>query len=196
MSHSFRSAGSVFAPIQRHGATRRLLALALVGGACLAGGAARLLACERLTNPAEFTTGYNPIANESVIGFEDLALGTPVSNQYAGLGEGALFRLVDNDGNPNQGVTHPIVILDNLPTHKISSVTELISAQGASVRYLPPYSPDLNPIEQLFAKLKHWLREAAERSVEAVTATLGAILGTITPIECANYFANSGYAQT
>jgi putative transposase len=89
-----------------------------------------------------------------------------------------------------------IVIMDNLGSHKSKAVRRAIRAAGAHLFFLPKYSPDLNPIEQLFAKLKHWLREAAERSVEAVTATLGAILGTITPIECANYFANSGYAQT
>ena len=59
--------------------------------------------------------------------------------------------------------------------------------------FLPRYSPDLNPIEQFFAKLKHWLRKAAERTVEAVSHAIGHMLGTVTPAECQNHFINSGY---
>ena len=59
--------------------------------------------------------------------------------------------------------------------------------------FLPKYSPDLNPIEQLFSKLKHWLRKAARRTVETVCDAIGQILNRVTPLECANYFANSGY---
>jgi transposase len=89
-----------------------------------------------------------------------------------------------------------IVIMDNLGSHKVSGVREAIEARGAIVRYLPPYSPDLNPIEQLFAKLKALLRKAAARSVEALWTVIGALLPTFSPAECANYFAHSGYVPT
>jgi len=89
-----------------------------------------------------------------------------------------------------------IVIMDNLGSHKSKAVRRAIRAVGAHLFFLPKYSPDLNPIEQFFAKLKHWLRDAAERSVETVSAAIGAIITAVTAGECANYFANSGYAQT
>lgn len=89
-----------------------------------------------------------------------------------------------------------IVIMDNLGSHKGNAVRRAIRAAGAYLFFLPKYSPDLNPIEQLFAKLKHWLRQAATRSLDTLSAALGQILNTITARECANYFANSGYAQT
>ena len=88
-----------------------------------------------------------------------------------------------------------IVILDNLGSHKAAALRGLIKAAGARLWYLPPYSPDLNPIEQFFAKLKHWLRKAAKRSIEAVYTAIGPILNTVTSAECANYFANAGYDQ-
>ena len=88
-----------------------------------------------------------------------------------------------------------IVIMDNLGSHKGKAVRRAIRAAGAYLFFLPKYSPDLNPIEQLFSKLKHWLRDAARRSIEAVSAAIGTILNSVTPSECANYFANSGYAQ-
>jgi transposase len=93
---------------------------------------------------------------------------------------------------------HPgeIVVLDNLGSHKGKAVRTLIRAAGAKLFFLPKYSPDLNPIEQVFAKLKHLLRKAAARTVETVCAAIGKILGTFTPEECANYFRNSGYART
>lgn len=86
-----------------------------------------------------------------------------------------------------------IVIMDNLGSHKGKAVRALIRSAGAKLFYLPKYSPDLNPIEQVFAKLKHLLRKAAARSVETVCAAIGRILGTFTAEECANYFKNSGY---
>ena len=89
-----------------------------------------------------------------------------------------------------------IVVMDNLPAHKLAAVREIIEAAGASLLYLPPYSPDLNPIEQVFAKLKHMLPKAAARTKDAVWATIGSLLGTYTPQECANYVRNSGYNQT
>ena len=89
-----------------------------------------------------------------------------------------------------------IVIMDNLGSHKGKAVRQLIRSAGAKLFFLPKYSPDLNPIEQLFAKLKHFLRKAAARSVEAVCAAIGQSLQTFTSEECTNYFENSGYKRT
>ena len=86
-----------------------------------------------------------------------------------------------------------VVILDNLSSHKVKGVREAITAVGATVLYLPPYSPDLNPIEKLFAKLKALLRRAAKRSVDELWIEIGRLLDTIAPGECSNYFASSGY---
>lgn len=87
-----------------------------------------------------------------------------------------------------------IVIMDNLAAHKVEGVRQAIEARGAELRYLPPYSPDLNPIEQAFAKLKALLRKAAERSLDALWHRIGELLAAFTPNECANYLANAGYA--
>ena len=86
-----------------------------------------------------------------------------------------------------------IVIMDNLGSHKGKAVRQLIRTTGAKLFFLPKYSPDLNPIEQVFAKLKHLLRKAAARTVETVCAAIGEILSSYTPAECGNYFRNSGY---
>ena len=88
-----------------------------------------------------------------------------------------------------------IVILDNLGSHKSKAVRQMIKAAGAKLFFLPRYSPDLNPIEQVFAKLKHLLRKAAVRTKEAVWQTIGTLLEAFTPQECANYLKNSGYAS-
>jgi transposase len=88
-----------------------------------------------------------------------------------------------------------IVIIDNLGSHKGKAVRRAIRAAGAKLFFLPPYSPDLNPIEQLFAKLKTLLRKAAERTVDATWRRIGALLQAFSPAECANYFANAGYAS-
>ena len=89
-----------------------------------------------------------------------------------------------------------IVIMDNLGSHKGKAVRQAIRAVGARLLFLPPYSPDLNPIEQVFAKLKHLMRKTAERTVEATWKRVGILLDAFTPAECANYLANSGYAST
>src|SRR6476660_7577314 len=83
---------------------------------------------------------------------------------------------------------------DGLGSHRGKAIRRIIRSVGAKLFFLPKYSPDLNPIEQLFAKLKHWLRNAAGRSVDAVSNAIGHILGTVTTDECANYFANAGYS--
>ena len=85
------------------------------------------------------------------------------------------------------------VIMDNLGSHKGPAVRTAIEAVGARLLYLPPYSPDFNPIENAFAKLKALLRKAAERSIQGLWSAIGAALGAFTPQECANYFAAAGY---
>ena len=91
--------------------------------------------------------------------------------------------------------TGDIVIMDNLGSHKRPVIRRLIRAAGAKLFFLPPYSPDLNPIEQVFAKLKTLLRKADERTVEATWRCIGSLLDCFTPNECANYLKNSGYAS-
>jgi len=86
-----------------------------------------------------------------------------------------------------------IVVMDNLSSHKNNAIREAIEDAGAELLFLPPYSPDLNPIEQVFAKLKHLLRKAAKRTVEALWDEIGNLLEYFTPAECANYIQNSGY---
>ena len=86
-----------------------------------------------------------------------------------------------------------IVILDNLGSHRSKAVRRAIRRTGARLFFLPKYSPDLNPIEQFFAKLKHWLRKAAARSYETVCCAIGQILDRVTPQECSNYFQQAGY---
>jgi transposase len=88
-----------------------------------------------------------------------------------------------------------IVIMDNLGSHKGGAIRRAIRAVGARLFFLPPYSPDLNPIEQVFAKLKTLLRKAEERTLEAVWKRIGTLLGRFNPEECANYFRNAGYAS-
>ena len=89
-----------------------------------------------------------------------------------------------------------IVIIDNLPAHKRDEVRMIIEAAGATLRYLPPYSPDLNPIEQSFAKLKSYLRKHKARTIPALYDRIGCALQTFAPTEFPNYFRNSGYALT
>ena len=89
-----------------------------------------------------------------------------------------------------------IVVLDNLSSHKVDGVRTAIETVGARLRYLPPYSPDLNPIEKLFAKLKALLRKAATRTADALWMQIGMLLDHFPPSECTNYFASSGYVCT
>ncbi len=88
-----------------------------------------------------------------------------------------------------------IVVIDNLSSHKSDDVRHAVEAVGATVRFLPPYSPDFNPIEKSFAKLKALLRRAAARSVEALHNAIDNLVGAFTPDECANFFAACGYDQ-
>ncbi|MFG1225714.1 IS630 family transposase, partial [Xanthobacter sp. DSM 14517] len=88
-----------------------------------------------------------------------------------------------------------IVVLDNLGSHKSVAVRQLFRAAGARLRFLPPYSPDLNPIEQALAKIKHWMRQTQKRSVEDTWRHIGDLVAGIEPAECASYLANAGYAS-
>jgi len=88
------------------------------------------------------------------------------------------------------------VILDNLSSHKVAGVAAAITASGPRLRYLPPYSPDLNPIEKLFSKLKARLRKAAARDMEALWKEIGDLLNTVSASECTNYFQSCGYVNT
>ncbi len=86
-----------------------------------------------------------------------------------------------------------IVIADNLGSHKNDEVRKAIEAVGATIRYLPPYSPDFNPIEMFFSKLKAMLKKAAHRTVDALWGEIGKLLDVFSPDECANYFKAAGY---
>lgn len=90
---------------------------------------------------------------------------------------------------------HPgdVVIMDNLPAHKAAGIRNAIETAGANLLYLPPYSPDFNPIENAFAKLKALLRARAERTIDALWDTVGSLVPLFVPAECANYFRAAGY---
>lgn len=88
-----------------------------------------------------------------------------------------------------------IVVMDNLGSHKSKAVRQAIRTAGARLWFLPKYSPDLNPIEQSFAQIKHWMRLAQKRNAEDLWRHIGHLVGTITPDQCANYFQNAGYAS-
>jgi transposase len=89
-----------------------------------------------------------------------------------------------------------IVVMDNLPAHKVDGVRHMIEVAGARLFYLPPYSPDLNPIEMAFSKLKALLRKAAERSVPALWDRIGVLIDDFNHTECLNFFNHAGYAST
>ena len=93
-------------------------------------------------------------------------------------------------------VPDDIVVMDNLPAHKIAGVRSAITAAGAQLFLLPPYSPDMNPIEMAFAKLKTLLRQAPERTVDGLWRRIGDLLDQFTPTECANYLQAAGYADS
>ena len=86
-----------------------------------------------------------------------------------------------------------IVVIDNLPAHKVTDIRSLIEATGARLLYLPPYSPDLNPFENAFAKLKAIIRKAAARNIADLWKVIGHAIDQFTPSECANYFTAAGY---
>jgi transposase len=89
-----------------------------------------------------------------------------------------------------------VVVMDNLPAHKVAGVRQAIEAAGARLLYLPPYSPDLNPIEPAFAQIKAVLRKLAARTIPALWTAIGAALDAVTADACVNYFTNAGYGPT
>ena len=89
-----------------------------------------------------------------------------------------------------------IVVMDNLPAHKMAAVRDTLARAGLQVFYLPPYSPDMNPIEMAFAKLKALLRQDPARTIDTLWRRLGALLDTFTPAECANFFRHAGYTHS
>ena len=89
-----------------------------------------------------------------------------------------------------------IVVMDNLAAHKVEGVRQAIEARGATLLYLPPYSPDFNPIENAFSKLKRLVRTAAERTVEGLWSAIGRLIDRFRPTECRNYFRHCGYDAT
>jgi transposase len=109
---------------------------------------------------------------------------------------GEAFRLyVENNLLPTLKAGD-IVILDNLGSHKSKAVRKAVRAVGARLLFLPPYSPDLNPIEQVFSKLKHLMRRSAERDQTATWKRIGTLLDRFAPDECGRYLVNSGYASS
>jgi putative transposase len=88
-----------------------------------------------------------------------------------------------------------IVVMDNLGSHKSGAVREAVRAAGVRLWFLPKYSPDLNPIEQSFAQIKHWMRLAQKRDLEEIWRHIGCLVGAVKPQQCANYFKNAGYAS-
>lgn len=88
-----------------------------------------------------------------------------------------------------------IVVMDNLGSHKSPTIRQMIRKAGARLWYLPPYSPDLNPIEQVFAKIKHWMRIAQKRTIDDACDHIGHLVRNVLPAECSNYFVNAGYAS-
>ena len=88
------------------------------------------------------------------------------------------------------------VVMDNLGSHKVAGVQAAIEARGATLLYLPPYSPDPNPIEQAFAKLKRLLRSAQARTMDALWTTIGTLLNRFSPDECLRYIRHAGYGQS
>ena len=89
-----------------------------------------------------------------------------------------------------------VLVMDNLGSHKVAGVREAIEARGATLLYLPPYSPDLNPVEQVFAKLKALLRAEAARTVEALWAAVGRLVARFPAAECVRYLAHCGYGRS
>lgn len=89
-----------------------------------------------------------------------------------------------------------VLVMDNLSSHKVAGVREAVEAAGAALLYLPPYSPDLNPIELAFSKLKRLLRSAAERTTEGLWDALGSLVDRFAPDECSRYFARCGYGRS
>ena len=112
---------------------------------------------------------------------------------YDGAMNGTVFRAYVEQVLVPELTQGDIVIMDNLPAHKAAGVRQAIEAAGAELRFLPPYSPDFNPIENAFAKLKALLRARAERTISDLWEAVGCLVDAFKPDECANYFSATGY---
>jgi transposase len=115
---------------------------------------------------------------------------------FDGAINGAAFRAYVEQALAPTLTAGDIVVLDNLASHKVAGVREAVEARGASLIFLPPYSPDLNPIEPAFAKLKQMIRTAAPRAREGLWNAIGSMIARFAPAECANYIANAGYRRS
>src|SRR5688572_9970160 len=109
---------------------------------------------------------------------------------------GAIFRAYVEEMLVPELRPGDIVVLDNLGSHRTQAIRQAMRDAGAKLAYLPPYSPDLNPIEQVFSKVKHWLRMAQARSIDALHQHVASLVKTIGQRECANYLAKAGYASS
>jgi transposase len=110
--------------------------------------------------------------------------------------DGDAFRAYVSQVLAPELTTGDVVIMDNLPAHKVKGVRQAIEAAGAMLLYLPAYSPDFNPIEMAFSKFKALLRAAAARTIDDLWEAIRLALGAFTPSECQNYFAAAGYDAT
>lgn len=110
--------------------------------------------------------------------------------------DGVAFRVYASKVLAPTLASGDIVVMDNLPAHKVAGVAEIIAERGAQVFYLPQYSPDMNPIEMAFAKLKTALRAEPARTIDTLWRRVGTIINTFSPAECANYFAAAGYQHS
>jgi len=115
---------------------------------------------------------------------------------FPGATDGAMFLMFIQEMLAPTLSCGDIVVMDNLPAHKVKGVREAIEARGAELWYLPPYSPDLNPIEMMWSKVKHLIRKAKARTVEPLYDAIGQALCAVTAEELANYYSHCGYATT
>lgn len=120
---------------------------------------------------------------------------TGSSRRWLSIGpmNGVIFRAYVEQWLVRELKPGDVVVMDNLTAHKVAGIAEAIERTGAELLYLPPYSPDLNPIEQVFAKLKGLLRKAAKRTLDDLWREIGKLLDRFPPTECSNYLTNSGY---
>lgn len=114
---------------------------------------------------------------------------------FEGAANGDIFLTYIQDHLAPSLKAGDIVVMDNLSAHKVEGVREAIEGVGASVLYLPPYSPDFNPIENAFSKLKALLKKFKERTVDGLWNRIGSLMGLFTPAECRNYFRHCGYPE-
>ena len=146
-----------------------------------------------LSQNRTFRSGLRYLGPPPVSGFPSIGIRSNLKSGIVRGGRSVAFLAYVEQVLVPTLVPGDVVIMDNLPAHKVAGVKEAIEAAGATRVFLPPYSPDLNPIEQAFAKLKALLRKAAARTVDDLWAAIADAIELFTPAECANFFVNSGY---